>query len=407
MKPRQLRLCCLLVACSRWALADQKPRDADLTQATTPQISFEEELLSSNAAANIRSVVLEHIANVTALLTEEYLKGLVTSGMDAFGTNGSTTLLNLHNGRRSAKDRAVASDGDSPPQPSVKAPESDLPLVDNEATRLVVSTAEDKSSDQAQPVGPKFEADDDTQEIAEPQMLASCPCNCNNPTTPCCIKICVHRLKAQVDQQPLPPVVESAPHQKDIAEPQTLASCPCNCNNPTTPCCIKLCVHRLKAQLDQQLLPPAMESTAQQGQKPLSDTEELATSRAHGADAGLVTLKTSMGTDWTVKAESDLALYASFISHSLVHDLGLASEIHPVAGNAASTVVIKDQIYQVVGTVPIAVEAYTQKNFAFGDLFYVIESSQETVGKAAPELVFGIDHVRQAGGLALKASFVI
>ena len=56
-------------------------------QATTLQTLVEDHLLSSDAAADVRSVVLKQIANVTASLTEGYLRDLIALGIAAFGVS--------------------------------------------------------------------------------------------------------------------------------------------------------------------------------------------------------------------------------------------------------------------------------------------------------------------------------
>lgn len=118
--------------------------------------------------------------------------------------------------------------------------------------------------------------------------------------------------------------------------------------------------------------------------------------------AGLVTLKTSTGDLIKVEAGVDLDLYASYASYSLVEELGLGTQIEPLAENTESAIVVNSQAWDIVGTVPIVVEAYTQQNWTFQDLFYVVGAGTQSFSKAAPELVFGIDHVRQVKGLALK-----
>jgi hypothetical protein len=79
--------------------------------------------------------------------------------------------------------------------------------------------------------------------------------------------------------------------------------------------------------------------------------------------------------------------------------LGLTAEIHALTESERPAVAIGGQGYQLVSVVPITVEAYTHKNFIFEDLFYVIAVRGESVGGDMPELVFGIDHVRQAEAL--------
>ena len=76
-----------LLALSILAVAGHQSPNGELSQAATPQSSFEDQILSSDAVADVRSVVLRHIANVTALFAEEYLKDLVASGIDAFGVS--------------------------------------------------------------------------------------------------------------------------------------------------------------------------------------------------------------------------------------------------------------------------------------------------------------------------------
>ncbi len=116
----------------------------------------------------------------------------------------------------------------------------------------------------------------------------------------------------------------------------------------------------------------------------------------------MVVIQTADGSHLAVDAKSDLRLYASFVSKNLVQKLGLSAEVHSSAINETPVVVINEGAHQVVGTVPITVQAYTRKNIAFEDVFYVIEPSKVTAAEVAPELVFGIDHVRQAEGLSLN-----
>lgn len=119
-------------------------------------------------------------------------------------------------------------------------------------------------------------------------------------------------------------------------------------------------------------------------------------------DAGSATLKTSTGDLLKVEAGVDLDLYASYASDSLVEKLGLSTQVQPLTGNTESTIVIDGQACDILGTVPIIVEAYTEQNWTFQDLFYVLGAGSESLGKAPPELIFGIDHIRQVKGLVLK-----
>ena len=125
-------------------------------------------------------------------------------------------------------------------------------------------------------------------------------------------------------------------------------------------------------------------------------------SQTDDLDVGMVALQTVEGRHLAVDVKSDLNMYASFASKSLVQKLGLAAQVLAPANNETPVVVINEDAYQVVGTVPITVCAYTRKNIAFEDVFYVVEPSQATAAEAQSELVFGIDHVRQVEGLTLK-----
>jgi hypothetical protein len=125
----------------------------------------------------------------------------------------------------------------------------------------------------------------------------------------------------------------------------------------------------------------------------------------NGVGVGMVALRASEDSFLTVQAEFDLDLYASFVSTRLIQKLGLTAQVDAVSDNEKSKVAINNQPYQVVGRVSITVEAFTRKSPAFEGMFYVFEDSHDTVDEDQPELFFGIDHVRQTGGLALKADF--
>jgi hypothetical protein len=89
----------------------------------------------------------------------------------------------------------------------------------------------------------------------------------------------------------------------------------------------------------------------------------------------------------TVKAESNLNLYANIVSSDVIQMLGLTAEIHALTEMGMSAAVINGQSYQLVSVVPITVEAYTRRNSTFWDLFYVIAVRGESVGDKMPELV--------------------
>jgi hypothetical protein len=268
-------------------------------------------------------------------------------------------------------------------------------------------------------------------EVSTPLIaLCSPPCNCNNnPTSTCCLKVC-GRSNA-VDHQGASTSLDEASEinntQKTLSnigtesgESQGVqshepASCPCDCDNPTTPCCIKICVNLLQARLNQQLPSSSAAATGSSEENAsMPETEAGAgfvgsesddDGRRNGADLGMVALRTSSGSFLPVEAEFNLDLYASFVSTDLMHKLGLAVQ-HFALANEASKLTINGQSHTVVGTSTITVEAYARKMPAFEDVFYVFESSHGNVRKHTPELVFGIDHVRQAEGLIVSPNFL-
>ncbi|KIW65769.1 hypothetical protein PV04_07996 [Phialophora macrospora] len=465
------------LALSATQVAEQQPFNPQLSQEMTAQALFGDQLPSSDPAADVRSVMLRYIANVTASLAEEYLRDLIASGLEIIRTNEPMSTAKLQAGTTAApqvKDQTVKpedpgsayQDGNmsrfdtsashegttttvrllppSWPALSIKplVPASCPCNCNNPTSPCCIKLCVNHSKlrvdpplsafNESQAALPELVTEPSTEQIAVGQAPASCPCNCDNPTTVCCMKICVNRLKIQVDQQlststsaapeyqqaqgVLPnPAMESDTDQ--AAQAQIATSCPCNCNNPRTTCCIKICVNHLKARLDQQLATSGTTAVEEsQAHEPsfekLSDAS-LDNAGGHidhgyrGGDVGLVALATSTGTLLTVEAESDLNLYASFVSNDVIQKLGLTAEIHALTETGTSAVVISGQSYEVVGTVPITVEAYTRKNFTFEDLFYVIATSGESVGGEMPGLVFGIDHVRQVEGLALKPDIFI
>ena len=107
----------------------------------------------------------------------------------------------------------------------------------------------------------------------------------------------------------------------------------------------------------------------------------------------------------TVQAEFDLDLYASFVSTVVVEALGLTSEVKILSKSENTKMRINNQVRQVVGAVSLTIEAYTRKSPAFESVFYVFEDGHASVNGYRPELVFGIDHVREAKGLALSPEF--
>ncbi len=83
MKNFLLALPFLFVVLSAASGAEGEALDTPWAQAILPQALSEQQLLVTAAAAgDITSLVLRHIANVTASLTEEYLKGLVALGTE-------------------------------------------------------------------------------------------------------------------------------------------------------------------------------------------------------------------------------------------------------------------------------------------------------------------------------------
>ena len=124
-----------------------------------------------------------------------------------------------------------------------------------------------------------------------------------------------------------------------------------------------------------------------------------------GTNGSLVALRTAAGGFLSVDAGIDLALYASFVSTDLMGKLNLTAQSHSTSDPGTLTVTINGHNHPVVGIASITVEAFTHTMPAFEDVFYVIDNSHDSEMEAAPELVFGIDHVRQGGGLAVNPSF--
>jgi hypothetical protein len=164
-------------------------------------------------------------------------------------------------------------------------------------------------------------------------------------------------------------------------------ACPCNCNNPTTTCCIKICSSTLKLAQDQ-----------------LASVGGIARKFEKAQEIGMVELRTSTGFLLAIAAHSDVHLYASFISRQLVQRLGLSHQIGSTNLVGSSNLVIGGQSYPVTGAVSVRVEAFSEHNFAFEDLFYVFDVGTEIdpAQTVVPELIFGLEHIRLVEGLALN-----
>lgn len=76
-----------LLFLSAASAADPKALNAPLADAMTLLSLFEGHPALSSPVDDIKSVVLQHIANITAVVTEEYLKEFVASSMAIFGVS--------------------------------------------------------------------------------------------------------------------------------------------------------------------------------------------------------------------------------------------------------------------------------------------------------------------------------
>jgi hypothetical protein len=63
------------------AAASHETEHISNIQATIPRAQYEDWPMTSEALANVRSLILDHIANITAAVAEEYLRDSLSPGM--------------------------------------------------------------------------------------------------------------------------------------------------------------------------------------------------------------------------------------------------------------------------------------------------------------------------------------
>lgn len=87
MKTGSIASAIFLLFCSAASAADDKALNEPLADAMTLLRLFEGHPALSGPVDDIKSVVLQHIANITAVVTEEYLREFVASSMAIFGVS--------------------------------------------------------------------------------------------------------------------------------------------------------------------------------------------------------------------------------------------------------------------------------------------------------------------------------
>lgn len=118
-----------------------------------------------------------------------------------------------------------------------------------------------------------------------------------------------------------------------------------------------------------------------------------------------VAIQDAQGSPVRVQAQTDLVLFASFISHGLVHNLGLESNINPWPANASDS---DRPTIKIIGTIPITLTNFTKEELKVKDVFYVIDALKSTNEEAkVPELSIGVELLRQVGGLAVHPDVIV
>ena len=121
-----------------------------------------------------------------------------------------------------------------------------------------------------------------------------------------------------------------------------------------------------------------------------------------------VAIQDAQGSRVRVQAQTDLVLLASFISHSLVHDLGLESNIKPWPANASDS---DPPTIKIIGTIPITLANFTKEELKVEDIFYVIDAlkptNEENEEAKVPALSIGVELLRQVGGLAVHPDVIV
>jgi hypothetical protein len=121
-----------------------------------------------------------------------------------------------------------------------------------------------------------------------------------------------------------------------------------------------------------------------------------------------VAIQDAQGFPVRVQAQTDLVLFASFISHGLVHDLGLESNIKPWPANDSDS---DCSTIKIIGTIPITLANFTKEELKVKDVFYVIDAlkstNEENEEANVPELSIGVELLRQVGGLAVHPDVIV
>lgn len=233
------------------------------------------------------------------------------------------------------------------------------------------------------------------QKFEDGKQAIRCFCpDCNNPTTTCCQKICVNHSKFRIDED-----TDTVVQHQELGQGELqLASDSVSEYEPTG--------ERSFSSVEKQASKTAEADIPIKSQTD-SQVNEEKTGNYYQGVVGMVALRTAAGGLLGVESKSDLTSYASFISKALVHELGLDANVQPLRDGDMLPAFVNGAYIEVVGTVAATVESFTRQSLCFRDLFYVIQVSDSSSGHTAPALTFGIDHLQQAGGLALKANLFI
>ena len=73
--------------------ADQQTGSSPLVHVNLPQAPDGERPISSDALETVRSLVRSHVANITAMVTEEYLKHSLSAGIGSILVGSNVAML--------------------------------------------------------------------------------------------------------------------------------------------------------------------------------------------------------------------------------------------------------------------------------------------------------------------------